>query len=93
MTTDPARPSCGCPACINDIPRRAIKATAWTNEQIAVVFLLDQLKTAIANKDGDAMVTVIRTIGWVAGDDAGQRLIQYLLDTALRRLRAEGGRS
>jgi hypothetical protein len=95
MTTTPTTPfpGCGCPACLHHLPTRPIpaeRAADWFDEQKAVIYLLGRLKTALARGDGDAAVTIIKTIGWVAGDDLALDLMQQLIDAAIGRLR--GGR-
>lgn len=94
MTTTPTTPfpGCGCPACLSNLPTlsddaAADRAADWFDEQRAVIYLLGRLKTALAQGDGDAAVTVIKTIGWVAGDDIALDLMQQLIDAAIQRLR------
>jgi hypothetical protein len=96
MTTTSATspfPGCGCPACLHNLPTRPVPAPArsagWFDERKALIFLLGQLKSAIARKDGDAVVTIFKTIGWVAGDDYALDLMQQLINAATQRLRGD----
>ena len=93
--TNAALPGCGCPACLSNLPTLSDQAatdrvTDWFDEQKAVIYLLGRLKTAIARGDSDAAVTILKTIGWVAGDDLALDLMQQLIDAAIQRLRRGG---